>query len=327
MEVKKRALIIGINGQIGSYLCEILHDYQVYGLIRTIPANPVMYVTYVVCDLSDETKLKNIIRNINPDEIYNMAAQSDAVISIAEPEYTMWVNANIVVTLCEIVKELGIKLFQASSMELYKGLDRETINEKGLEFYPKNPYAIAKLAAFWTVKYYRDQLGCYVSSGIISNAESPRRNIKYVTRKIAAGVRKTLTDPNYVIKIGNINAERDWIHAYDVAMAAWLSLQQSTPGDYVISLGTNHTVREFLERSFRKADINLIWKGLRDSIEEIGIDRDTERVLVTVDPSLFRTYEIAQKKTAIGDNTKLKSIGWKPKYDIDDIIVELLKCE
>jgi len=317
---------MGINGQIGSYLYEILrdHEYQIYGLVRSIPDAPCPEITYVTCDLEDTRELKEMIRYIQPDEIYNMAAQSDAVISMAEPESTMWTNANVVVALCEVVKELKVKLFQASSVELYKGLDRETINEEGLEFHPKNPYAIAKLAAYWTVRYYREQYGCYVTSGIISNAESPRRNVKYVTRKITTSVRQIIEDPNYVMKIGNLDAQRDWIHAYDVAMAACMSLQQEVPDDYIIGLGTNHSVRDFLERSFLQVGIKIKWIGLRDSIDEVGVDESTGRTLIVVDPTLFRTYETVHKKTVCGDNTKLKSIGWVTYYDLDAIIAELL---
>lgn len=332
MGLKKRALILGINGQIGSYLCEILQEkgYEVHGIVRKLPAKLVKYVKYTVCDLEDIPLLKGIIRNISPDEIYNMAAQSDAVISMANPEHTMWINCNIVVALCELAKELGAKLFQASSVELYKGLppslnslDRY-VDETTLEFYPKNPYAFAKLAAHWSVRYYREQYGCYMVNGIIANAESPRRDIKYVTRKITTGVQQALVDPNYVMKIGNLDARRDWIHAYDVAMAAWMSLQQKQHGDYMIGLGETHSVRKFLELSFHQAGISLKWEGDRDSVDEVGVDARTGRCLVKIDPALFRTYEGKCSATICGNNTKLKSIGWTPKYNLKGIISELL---
>lgn len=340
MESKKVALIIGINGQIGSYLYEILREkgYKIYGIIRHIPSKVLPDVTYLMCDLEDSSILKKHILNIRPNEIYNMAAQSDAVISIEQPEYTMAVNCNVVIALCEVVKELGgiisCKLFQASSMELYKGLDKEVIDEDTLEFYPKNPYAIAKLAAYWIVRHYREQYGCYINNGIISNAESPRRDIKFVTRKILASVKEIIKDPKFIMKIGNLDAQRDWIHAYDVAMAAWLMLQQDKPGDYIIGLGTNHSVRYFIERSFLKVGIKVkwirnsdsrkeLWEGIPNTVDEIAVDALTGRVLVIVDPTLFRIYE-TKAQTICGNNNKLKSIGWVPKYSLDDIITDIV---
>jgi GDPmannose 4,6-dehydratase len=319
---------MGINGQIGSYLCEILHDqgYQIFGLARKKPQNPVSDVTYIESDLTDARTLKNLIVWIQPDEIYNMAAQTDAVASIAEPEETLWLNGNIALILCECVRQAAkpIKLFQANSMEIYKGLNRLVITEDELGVYPKNPYAIAKITAYWSVRYYREQHGCYVNNGIIFNAESPRRHSRYVTRKIANSVRQILTDPEHVLTVGDLDAQRDWIHAYDVAMAAWLSLQQPNPGDYVISLGATHSVREFIERSFYQVGITIKWEGSRDAVEEVGVDSQTGRLLVKVDSAFFRQYE-TKTIPIYGDNTKLRSIGWIPRYTLDDIIAELLQ--
>lgn len=340
---------MGINGQIGSYLYEILHNknYRIYGIVRTIPQNKLPGVTYLKCDLSDQEGLKQIIISVHPDEIYNMAAQTDALISISQPEETMWVNTNIVVTLCEMARQYGFKLFQSGSIEIYKGLNLTTIDENTLSFYPKNPYAISKLASHWMVRYYREQHGCYMVNGIIFNAESPRRKETYVTRKITLFVRKIfnltgdpqgldkienltgspqaldkiLNDPDYVLTLGNLDAERDWIHASDVAMAAWMSLQHNVPQDYIIGLGTNHSVRTFIEKSFAYVGITIIWKG--KFINEIGIDDKTGRILVRIDPSLFRQYE-TKTVPLHGDNTQLKSIGWVPKYTLDDIIHELI---
>lgn len=322
---KKKALITGINGQIGSYLAELLltKSYTVYGLIRRLPDNPIPGVKYRLCCFNDCNSMKEIIRQLVPDEIYNFAAQSDAVISLQQPELTMWINNNIVTALCEITKELGVKLFQASSIEIYKGINRDKIDESCKEFYPRNPYAIAKLAAHWTIRNYREQYKCYSVNGIIANAESPRRASKYVTRKITSGVKTTLIDPNFVLTLGNLSSERDWIHAADVATAAWLILQQDHPSDYMIGLGEKHTIRDFVESAFNKVGISLQWKGPRNSLDEVGIDEATGRVLVKIDNAFFRTYEAMLD--VCGDNTRLRSIGWRAEYTLDDIIVELLQ--
>lgn len=313
-------MIIGINGQIGSYLSEILNDksYKIFGIARSI--GTLQNVTYKICDICNTSLLRKIITEIMPDEIYNMAAQSDAVISVEQPEETMIVNAIVVTTLCELARQYKIKLFQAGSMEIYKGIKCEIIDETAETFYPVNPYGIAKLGAYWSVRYYREQKNCYVCTGIIFNAESPRRNEKFITRKVINGVKKSLVDPNYVLSVGNIDSKRDWIHAYDVAMAAWKILQQDKPGDYMICLGTNHSVREFIEKGFAKVGITIEWIG--NSMDEIGIDTKSKRKLVQIDPKFFRTYE-SQTTSICGNNTKLLSIGWVPKYTLDDIINDL----
>lgn len=331
----KKALIIGINGQIGSYLCDILHtkNYCIYGVVRCLPADKLSYVTYFECDINDITKLKTVISSIVPDEIYNMAAQSDAVRSVLEPESTLWTNANVVVALCEIIRKIKnesnrcIKLFQAGSVEIFRGLNigEERIDESVLTFYPKNPYAIAKLTAYWMIRYYREQHQCYMCNGIIFNAESPRRSEKFVTRKIASGVKQALKDPNYILTIGNLDAQRDWIHAYDVAMAAWLILQQGTPDDFMIGLGSNHSVRTFVEKSFAQVNIKIIWTGARGSTNELGYDYDTGRVLITIDPAFFREYE-TKTTPLLGNVNKLRSIGWRPVHSLDTIITELLNA-
>lgn len=319
---------MGISGQIGSYLCEILHDkgYQIFGVVRKKPENPAPDVIYIESNLSGAGTLTELIVQLEPDEIYNMAAQTDAVASISEAEETIWLNGTIPLILCEAVHRVSkpIKLFQANSMEMYKGLNRLVIDEDELAVYPKNPYAIAKIAAYWSVRYYREQHGCYINSGIIFNAESPRRHPRYVTRKIANAIREMLNNFDAILTVGNLDAERDWIHAYDVAMAAWLSLQQPKPGDYVISLGATHSVRYFIEQSFHQVGITIKWEGPRDSVEERGVDASTGRLLVKVDPAYFRSYE-AKTTPIYGNNTKLRSIGWIPKYSLDDIIVELLQ--
>jgi GDPmannose 4,6-dehydratase len=306
-------LITGINGQIGSYLKEILllKGYDVYGIVRN--KQIIENVKTIECDINNVKKLKKIILQIKPDEIYNFAAQADATVSIKSPENSFYTNSNTVLSICEIIKNTNIKLFQANSSEIFKGIDSSEITETLLTFYPKNPYAIAKLAAYWTTRWYREYYNLYVSNGIIFNTESPRRNKKFVINKIISKIKN-----NKLLKIGNINIKKDWIHAYDVAYASWLSLQQPHSDDYVISLNNLHSVREVIEYSFKYINKNIIWEG--SDLNEIG--RTSDEILVKIDPRFFRKYE--EKNTnLIGNNTKLKNIGWIPKYTWEKMIEEI----
>lgn len=320
-----KALITGINGQIAYYLYKILlnKNYEIYGLCRTLPTKILPKINYLLCDLSDVAKLKDIIIKYNFDEIYNLAAQTDAVLSLKDPEETLWLNGNVVMAICETIKGSGtcgsIKLFQANSVEIYKGLHISSIDESMLSFYPKNPYAIGKLAAYWTVKYYRDELKCFCCSGIIFNTESPLRNERYVTKKIVNTLKnKTL------LKVGNVDSRKDWIHAYDVAFAAWLILQQEIADDYVIGLGETHSVKEFITLAYSHLNITIEWIG--DGIELKGINKDNNELLVTIDAQFFRSYE-SNTAPLNGNNNKLRSIGWSPKYKLNDIIVDLFTEE
>lgn len=270
-----------------------------------------------------------------PDEIYNLAAQADAVTSISEPEDTLLVNANSVMTICEVIRSLSttkqIKLFQANSSEIFKGLTlKGTDNEKALiidetklEFYPKNPYAIAKLTAYWSVRNYREYHKLFLCNGIIFNAESPRRNPKFVVNKIARTIRAMKTNDQIQLIIGDLEAQRDWIHAYDVAMAAWTVLQQNDSDDYMISLNSHHTVRDTIQQACNITDIDITWKGDKQTMNEFGINAKTGQVLVTIDPKLFRPYEL-KTIPLVGNNTKLKSTGWSPKYSWSDMITEMV---
>ena len=259
-----------------------------------------------------------------------MAAQSDAVNSIDDPEQTLIINGNSVMAMCEAVRSLKeikkIKVFQANSAELFRGLTQHAsdilrIDETILEFYPKNPYAIAKLMAYWIIRYYREYYDLYMCNGIIFNAESPRRNPKFVVNKIARTVRKILTNNDLQLVMGDLEAKRDWIHAYDVAMAAWISLQQPNSDDYVISLNQYHSVRDTIQEAFSVVGINVEW----ELTKQTGVEKETGRVLVVTNRELFRSYEI-KTVALIGDNSKLLSRGWIPKYTWESMIREMVLC-
>jgi GDPmannose 4,6-dehydratase len=213
-----------------------------------------------------------------------------------------------------------IKFFQANSSELFKGLDSGIINETTLEFYPKNPYAIGKLLAYWTVRYYREYHNIYACNGIIFNAESPHRNIKYVLPKIVKKLNQILTTQDEILFVGNIDARRDWIHASDVATAIQKILQEENPKDFIIGSGATHSVRDFIECVFSKHNIYIKWEGM--GVEEKGYD-NTGRLVIAIDPTLFRPYE-NNNQNLVADNQQLLSTGWAPQYSWDDLIADLL---
>lgn len=298
-------------------------NYDIHGLVRRIPENTKPRTTYIECDIRDSRTLVDIIATNAYDEIYNFAAQSDAVISVEHPTLSLEVNFTAVAVICAAIVGTTTKLFQAGSVEIFKGLDRETIDESTLDAYPRNPYAVAKLGAYWLARYYREQRECYICTGIISNAESIRRAPKFVTRKIVLAVKESLADPNYVMEIGDLDACRDWVHARDVAKAAWLMLQQPHATDYIIGLGKLHSVRDFITLAFQHAGVHVTWQNT--GMEEIGVDATCGRKLVVVDPKFFRRYE-AHTKPICGDVRKLSGIGWVPDYELVDIIDELFDC-
>ncbi len=274
------------------------------------------YDMLVRCEV-DYHNMAPLIQEIAPDEIYNLAAQTDATASMVLPEDTMDANSNIVLSLCEIVKNLPkpCKLFQAGSSEMYKGLS----STDGIQFYPKNIYGIAKLTAHWLCRFYREHHRCYIVNGIIYNTESPLRNSKYVSKKITEGVKKCLVDESYSLTMGNVWAKRDWIHAEDVAKAAYMSLRPLVVDDYDICLGRLHTVKEFIDEAFNRVGLPLEWnEGC--TLASVGA-----RVFVTVDETLHRDYEKGVVEPVVGDNRKLRRIGWEPTYTFEDIIDDLLR--
>jgi len=328
----KKAIISGITGQDGSYLAELLLEksYEVHGIVRRSSSFNTgriehLYIDELIKnghksrkinlhygDITDSSSLIRIVREIQPDEIYNLAAQSHVQVSFEVPEYTGEVNALGTLRLLEAVRLLGlekkIKIYQASTSELY-GMVQETPQKETTHFYPRSPYGVAKLYAFWIGKNYREAYNMFVCNGILFNHESERRSENFVTRKITISVARMAKGIQEKLYLGNLNAKRDWGYAPDYVECMWLILQQSEPDDFVIATGKTHTVREFADLAFREAGINIEWQG--HGVDEKGIDISTGKTLVEVDPYYFRPTEVDM---LLGDPTKAKQkLGWNPR--------------
>ena len=339
----KVALITGVTGQDGSYLAELLIEkgYEVHGIIRRSSSFNTERIEHLYFeqwvrdmkqrralnlhygDLTDSSSLIRIIQQIQPDEIYNLAAQSHVKVSFDVPEYTAEVDATGTLRLLEAVRILGLeqrtRIYQASTSELY-GLVQEIPQRETTPFYPRSPYGVAKLYGYWITKNYRESYGMFAVNGILFNHESERRGETSVTRKItlaAARIAQGMQDKLY---LGNLDALRDWGYARDYVECMWLMLQHDQPEDFVIATGEQHSVREFTEKAFREAGIELRWEG--SGIEERGIDQATGRVLVEVDPQYFRPAEV---ETLLGDPSKAKQLlGWNPQKTGFDELVRLM---
>ena len=339
----KVALITGVTGQDGSYLAELLIEkgYEVHGIIRRSSSFNTERIEHLYFeqwvrdmkqrralnlhygDLTDSSSLIRIIQQIQPDEIYNLAAQSHVKVSFDVPEYTAEVDATGTLRLLEAVRILGLeqrtRIYQASTSELY-GLVQEIPQRETTPFYPRSPYGVAKLYGYWITKNYRESYGMFAVNGILFNHESERRGETFVTRKItlaAARIAQGMQDKLY---LGNLDALRDWGYARDYVECMWLMLQHDQPEDFVIATGEQHSVREFTEKAFREAGIELRWEG--SGIDERGIDQATGRVLVEVDPQYFRPAEV---ETLLGDPSKAKQLlGWNPQKTSFDELVRLM---
>ena len=327
----KAALITGITGQDGSYLAEFLIEkgYEVHGLLRRSSSFNTGRIEHLYldewvrdmkkqrlinlhwADMTDSSSLIRIIREVQPTEIYNLAAQSHVKVSFDVPEYTAETDAVGVLRLLEAVRICGLdqtcRIYQASTSELY-GKVQEVPQREITPFYPRSPYAVAKLYGFWIMKNYRESYGMYCCNGILFNHESERRGENFVTRKITLAACRIAQGFQEKLYLGNMDARRDWGYAKDYVECMWLILQQPQPDDFVIATGEMHTVREFCTLAFREAGIDLHWEG--QGIEEKGIDAATGKVLVEVDPKYFRPCEVEQ---LLGDPTKArKQLGWNP---------------
>ena len=339
----KVALITGITGQDGSYLAEFLLEkgYEVHGTLRRSSSFNTgriehMYLDEWVrdmkqqrlielhyADMTDSSSLIRIIEKIKPDEIYNLAAQSHVKVSFDVPEYTADVDATGTLRLIESVRIAGradvTKIYQASTSELY-GKVQEVPQSETTPFYPRSPYAVAKMYAFWIMKNYRESYGMFCANGILFNHESERRGETFVTRKITMAAARIAHGKQDKLYLGNLNALRDWGYARDYVECMWLIMQQPEPDDYVIATGEYHTVREFCTLAFHYAGIELDWRG--EGLHEQGVDRATGRVLVEVDPKYFRPAEVEQ---LLGDPTKAKEkLGWNPRKTTFDQLVRLM---
>ena len=327
----KKALITGITGQDGSYLAEFLLNkgYEVHGILRRSSSFNTGRIEHLYMDdlvedmhksrnfhlhygdLTDSTNVIALIQKIQPDEIYNLAAQSHVKVSFETPEYTAQVDALGTLRILEAVRLLGLenktKIYQASTSELY-GLVQEVPQSETTPFYPRSPYGVAKLYGFWITKNYREAYDIFASNGILFNHESPRRGETFVTRKITLAAARIKIGVQKKLYLGNLNAKRDWGHAKDYVECMWLILQNDEPDDFVIATGEMHTVREFCELAFKEVGIELKWEG--EGINEKGIDINSGNVLIEVDPQYFRPTEVDQ---LLGDPTKaIKKLGWNP---------------
>lgn len=331
----KKALITGVNGQDGSYLSEFLLNkgYEVYGIVRRASTfnrwridhlhkhlfqrNENFHLEYG--DLTDSSSLLRIIKKVMPDEIYNLGAQSHVQVSFETPEYSADVDGLGVLRLIEAVRILDlndkVKFFQASTSELYGKVAEEPQNEN-TPFHPRSPYGVAKLYAHWIVKNYREAYGFFGTNGIIFNHESPRRGENFVTKKITQNLARIKLGQQDILRLGNLEAKRDWGYAREYMEAVWLMLQQNKPDDFVIATGESHSVREFVEETCRNLDIDLVWQG--SGREEKGIDKKTGKVIIELDDRYLRPAEVDNLR---GDASKAKRIlNWEPKVTFKELV-------
>ena len=325
------ALITGITGQDGSYLAELLLEkgYEVHGIIRRSSLINTHRIDGIYDrlnlhygDLTDSTNLVRVIQKVQPDEIYNLGAQSHVKVSFEMPEYTADVDGVGTLRVLEAVRLLGmedrVRIYQASTSELY-GLVQETPQKETTPFYPRSPYGVAKLYGYWITKNYREAYGMYACTGILFNHESPRRGETFVTRKITRALSKISVGLQDCLYLGNLNAKRDWGHAKDFVEAMWLMLQQDEPDDYVIATGTQYSVKDFVEESASYFGMKIAWMG--EGLNEYGYDLNTKKVVIKVDPKYFRPAEV---ETLLGDASKAKEkLGWEPKISFKELVEDM----
>ena len=329
----KKALITGITGQDGSYLAELLLEkgYEVHGIIRRSSSFNTGRIDHIYQDphetdvrmflhygdLNDASSMNKVLRDVRPDEIYNLGAQSHVKVSFDVPEYTGEVDALGAVRILEGIRETGLntRFYQASSSELY-GKVVETPQKETTPFYPRSPYACAKAYAYYITVNYRESYGMFACNGILFNHESPRRGETFVTRKITRAAARIKLGIQDCLYLGNLDAKRDWGFAGDYVEAMWLMLQQTEPDDYVVATGETRSVREFAEKVFARLDMPLEWQG--EGIHEKGIDTKTGKIVIEVDAKYFRPAEV---ELLLGDATKAQTkMGWKPKTDLDGLV-------
>ncbi len=330
----KKALITGITGQDGSYLAELLLEkgYEVHGVIRPSSSirtarinhlfnNPEVHDRSMFLhhgDLTDTTNISTLIRDIEPDEVYNLAAQSHVRVSFDLPELTAETDAIGTLTILEAIRKQGLgnktKFYQASTSELY-GLVQETPQTETTPFYPRSPYGVAKLYSFWIVKNYREAYDMFACNGILFNHESERRGYNFVTRKITIGLSKIKLGQQEMLELGNLDAKRDWGYAKEYVEAMWLMLQHDTPEDFVIATGETHSVREFIEAACEELGIKLEWEG--EGIDEVGIDKKTCKPIIKINPKYFRPTEV---DLLLGNPAKAKAkLNWEAKIKFADL--------
>ena len=336
----KKALITGITGQDGSYLAELLLEkgYEVHGMKRRASSFNTSRIDHLYQDihtenlkfklhygdLTDSTNLIRLIQEIQPDEIYNLAAQSHVKVSFDCPEYTANADGLGTLRLLEAIRILGLekktKLYQASTSELF-GLVQETPQKETTPFYPRSPYACAKIYGYWITVNYREAYNIFACNGILFNHESPRRGETFVTRKITRAAVRIKLGMEEKLYLGNLSSKRDWGHAKDYVEGMWRVLQQDKPEDFVLATGVTTTIRDFCEMTFKELGIELEWCG--EGVDEKGIDKKTGDIIIEVDPRYFRPTEV---DLLLGDATKAREkLGWVPKYDLPALIKEMVE--
>ena len=330
--MSKVALITGITGQDGSYLAELLLEkgYEVHGIIRRtsmINTHRIDHIferiTLHYGDLTDALGIVSIIKKVQPQEIYNLGAQSHVKVSFDQPEYTANTDALGTLRVLEAVRLLGmekeVRIYQASTSELY-GLVQETPQTETTPMYPRSPYGVAKLYGYWIIKNYRESYGMHASSGILFNHESSRRGETFVTRKIVRALSRISTGLQGTLELGNLNARRDWGHAKDYVEAMYLMLQQDQPDDYVIATGTQYSVKDFVDEAAPYFGFNIEWRG--EGLDEFGFCLNTGRAVIKVNENYFRPAEV---ETLLGDPSKAKRVlGWEPKIDLKGLVEEMV---
>lgn len=341
MDKRKRALITGITGQDGSYLAELLLEkgYEVHGIIRRASTFNTKRIDHLYQDphegdvrlflhygdITDSSNLNRLIEKIQPDEIYNLAAQSHVGVSFDSPEYTAEATGVSTLRILDAIRESGVKtkFYQASTSELFGGLPGTAPQSEKTPFYPKSPYGVAKLYSYWITVNYRESYDIFACNGILFNHESPRRGETFLTRKVTRAVAAIHLGKQDRIYLGNLDAKRDWGHAKDYVEGMWRMLQQDTPQDYVLAMNETHTVREFCELAFAELGYEIEWQG--SGVDEKGIDKETGRVLIEVDPRYFRPAEV---ELLWGDSTKARTeLGWQPNYTFKELVKEMVESD
>ena len=332
---KKSAFITGVTGQDGSYLAELLLDkgYDVHAIIRrssvfttqrieNIMNNPSLILHHG--DMADSSNLGRLIRDINPDEVYNLAAQSHVAVSFEVPEYTAEVDGIGTIRLLDAIKAFNpkIRFYQASTSELF-GKVREIPQNENTPFYPRSPYAAAKLYAYWITKNYKEAYGLFTCNGILFNHESPRRGETFVTKKITKAVAKISQGKQECLSLGNLSSKRDWGYAKEYVETMWLMLQQKEPEDFVVATNKTHTIRHFVDLAFREIGVEIEWRGKK--AEEKGYDKTSGKLRVNVNPKYFRPTEV---DLLMGDATKAKAIfGWEAKTTLDELVHKMVQYD
>ncbi len=338
----KKALITGITGQDGAYLAEFLLEkgYQVHGIKRRTSLFNTQRIDHLYHDaheegrplklhygdLTDSTSLIRIIQEVQPDEIYNLGAQSHVKVSFEEPEYTANSDAIGTLRILEAMRILGmekhVRFYQASTSELY-GKVQEIPQKETTPFYPRSPYAVAKLYGFWIVVNYRESYNMYACNGILFNHESPLRGETFVTRKVTRAAARIAVGLQKKLYLGNMDSLRDWGHARDYVEAMWLMLQQDSPDDYVVATGKQYSIRTLCEHAFKHVGMEIEWRG--QDVHEVGVVKGTDREVIAVDPVYFRPAEV---ETLLGDPTKAKEkLGWEPKVSFEQLIQEMVAAD